>query len=104
MKVSFIYITVKNKAQAKKIGKELVKSRLAACVNIIDHMSSMYWWGKKIEYDQEAVLIAKTKESLVKELITKVKTMHSYSCPCVIALPVMDGNKAYLDWVAKESK
>jgi len=104
MKLNLVYITAKNKEEARKIGKELLKARLAACVNIIDKMNSLYWWEGKIQDDNEAVLIAKTKESLVKELVEKVKSIHSYSCPCIISLPILGGNKAYLDWLEKETK
>ncbi len=104
MKLNLVYITTKDKDEARRIGKELVKTRLAACVNIIDNMNSMYWWEGKIQDDQEVILIAKTKQSLVKKLIKKVKSMHGYSTPCIISLPILDGNKAYLDWLNKETK
>lgn len=104
MKLNLVYITAKNKEEARKIGKELLKARLAACVNIVDKMNSLYWWEGKIQDDNETVLIAKTKESLVKELVEKVKSIHSYSCPCIISLPILDGNKEYLDWLEKETK
>jgi len=104
MRFNLVYITTKDKEEACKIGKELVKARLAACVNIIDGMNSMYWWEGQIQDDNETILIAKTKESLVKELIEKVKSLHSYSCPCIVSLPILDGNKAYLDWLEKETK
>ena len=104
MKLNIVYITTKNKDEARKIGRELVKARLSACVNIIDKMNSMYWWENKIQDDNEAILIAKTKESLVEEVVEKVKSLHSYSCPCIISLPILDGNKEYLDWLQKETK
>ena len=104
MKLNLVYITAKNKEEARRIGKELLKARLAACVNIVDKMNSLYWWEGKIQDDNEAVLIAKTKESLVGELTEKVKSIHSYSCPCIISLPILDGNKEYLDWLEKETK
>ncbi|MDD5440537.1 MAG: divalent-cation tolerance protein CutA [Candidatus Omnitrophica bacterium] len=104
MKFSLVYITAKNKDEAKRIGEALVAERLAACVNIIEGMNSMYWWDGKIEYDSEAVLIAKTRASLVKALIAKVKSAHSYSCPCIVALPILDGNKDYLLWIEKETR
>ena len=104
MKLNLVYITAKNKEEARKIGKELLKARLAACVNIVDKMNSLYWWEGKIQDDNEAVLIAKTKESLVKEVVEKVKSIHSYSCPCIISLPILDGNKEYLDWLEKETR
>jgi periplasmic divalent cation tolerance protein len=104
MKLNLVYITTKDKDEARRIGKELVKTRLAACVNIIDNMNSMYWWEGKIQDDQEVILIAKTKQSLVKKLIKKVKSIHSYSTPCIVSLPILDGNSDYLDWLEKETK
>jgi periplasmic divalent cation tolerance protein len=104
MKVNFIYMTAGTLDGAMEIGKELIKSRLAACVNIIDNMTSMYWWEGEIQNEKEVVLIAKTKESLVPQLIEKVKSLHSYSVPCIVSLPILDGNKAFLDWVVQETK
>ncbi|RLF54531.1 MAG: divalent-cation tolerance protein CutA, partial [Thermoplasmata archaeon] len=74
MEVRFIYITASSTDEAKQIGRILVAERLAACVNIIEGMNSMYWWEEEIQDDREAVLIAKTKESLVSYLIERVKT------------------------------
>ena len=104
MKVNLIYITAKDKAEARKIGSELVESKLAACVNIIDNMNSMYVWEGKIQDDKEAILIAKTTEARVPQLIEKVKTLHSYDCPCIVSIPVSGGNKEFLDWIASEVK
>ena len=104
MNLNIVYITTKDKDEARKIGKELVQEKLAACVNIIDQMNSLYWWEGKVQDDNEAILIAKTKESLVSEVVKKVKSLHSYSCPCIISLPILDGNKDYLDWLEKEAK
>lgn len=99
-----IYIITKDKQEAEKIGHYLVKQRLVACVNIFDHINSMYWWKNKIEESQESLLIAKTKFSLVKKIIKEVKSLHSYSCPCIIALPIVDGNSDYLEWIKNETK
>lgn len=104
MKFNLIYITVGKKEEAEKIGGELVSSRLAACVNIIDKMESFYWWEGKVQKDHEVVLIAKTKEILVSSLIEKVKSLHSYSCPCIVSLPISDGHQPFLDWIDKETK
>ena len=103
MNTNFIYITTGSMDEAKTIAKELVSSRLAACVNIIDNMNSMYWWDGEIQDDREVILIAKTRESIVPELIEKVKSIHSYDCPCIVSLPVLDGNKAFLEWVVDET-
>jgi periplasmic divalent cation tolerance protein len=99
MPVNFIYMTAASKAEAQKIGRELVDSRLAACVNILDNMQSIYRWEEKIQEDSEVVLIAKTTEARVPRLIDKVKSLHSYDCPCIVSLPVIDGYPPFLDWI-----
>ena len=104
MSMNLIYITAGDMDEARAIGKALVSDRLAACVNIIDNINSMYWWQGEIQDDMEVIIIAKTKESLVPELIEKVKSMHSYDCPCVVSLPIVDGNKGFLEWVAEETR
>ncbi len=104
MKLNIIYITAKDKDEAKAIGRKLVEERLAACVNIIDNVDSIYWWEGKIEEGVEAVIIAKTKEPLVPELINKVKSLHSYECPCIVSLPIVEGNTPYFNWIMKETK
>jgi len=104
MKLNLIYITTKDKDEARKIGEELINTRLAACINIIDGMNSIYWWEGKIESNNETILIAKTRQPLVKKLIKKVKSIHNYKCPCIVSLPIVDGNKDYLDWLQNETE
>ena len=104
MEINFIYITTNDKYEARIIGKALVTSGLAAGVNIIDNMNSIYLWNNKIQDDQETILIAKTTKDRVPELIEKVKTMHSYECPCIVSLPVLDGNRMFLDWISDKVK
>jgi periplasmic divalent cation tolerance protein len=104
MPVNFIYMTAGSKTEARKIGKALVESRLAACVNILDNMQSIYRWEEKVQEDSEVVLIAKTTDRLVAQLIDKVKSLHSYDCPCIVSLPVSSGNPPFLDWVREEVK
>ena len=97
--IQFVYITTGDKAEARQIGKALVESRLAACVNIIDQMTSLYRWEGKIQEDHEVILIAKTTEKNVPVLKEKVTAMHSYECPCIVCLSVTDGNAPYLAWI-----
>jgi periplasmic divalent cation tolerance protein len=104
MKYSLIYITTENKKGAKKIGRELVVKKLAACVNIFGSMNSIYWWHGKIEEANEAVLIVKTREELVEKVVKKVKELHSYDCPCIISLPITGGSKEYLEWIRESTK
>ena len=102
MTVNFIYMTAGSKDEARRIGKELVVSRLAACVNILDNMNSFYMWQGEIQDDTEVVIIAKTTEDRVPALIEKVKALHSYDCPCIVAVAVSGGNQAFLDWIVGE--
>ena len=102
MKANWVYMTAASKDEATRIGRELVSARLAACVNIIESMNSIYRWEGKVEEAVEAVLIAKTMESKVPQLIETVKTMHGYSCPCIISLPIDAGNSEYLEWIKAE--
>ncbi len=104
MKTNFIYMTAGSKDEAAKIGKELVTARLAACVNILDNMNSVYLWQGEIQVDTEVVMIAKTTEDRIPQLIEKVQSMHSYDCPCIVSLPVLGGYQPFLDWVAAEVK
>jgi len=96
-------MTATDETEARTIGTALVESRLAACANIIPGMKSIYRWEGALQNDTEAVLIAKTRESLVGKLIEKAKSMHSYTIPCIETLPVLDGNPDYLAWVAAET-
>ena len=102
MKINFVYMTVGSKDEAIKIGKALITSRLAACINILDNMNSFYLWEGEIQDDTEVVMIAKTTEDRIPELIEKVRSMHSYDCPCIVSLPVLDGYQPFLDWIAGE--
>lgn len=104
MTASFVYITVENKTEALRIGRTLVEERLAACANVIDNVTSIYWWEDKVEEGSEAVLVVKTKTSLVDQLIDRVKALHGYACPCVISWPITSGNSAYLDWIRDETR
>jgi len=100
---SFVYITAADRNEALSIGRALVAERLAACVNILDGMTSLYWWNDKMEQGQEAVLIAKTNDELVGRLTQRVRELHSYDCPCVVSWPIAQGNADYLRWIEAEA-
>jgi periplasmic divalent cation tolerance protein len=104
MAVNFVYMTAGSKAEARKIGNALVEARLAACVNILENMQSIYRWEDKIQQGAEVVLIAKTTDNLVSALIDRVKSLHSYDCPCIVSLPILSGYPPFLDWVQTEVK
>ena len=104
MKTNLIYITAGSQEEAENIAQEIVANRLAACAKIISQVSSYYWWEGEIQNDREVVIIAKTQESLVPPLIEKVKSVHSYDCPCIVSLPILDGNTPFLEWVQNETQ
>lgn len=103
MEASFIYITCKDKAEALHVGKALLRERLVACINIVEGMTSAYWWEGEILEDSEAILIAKSRPELLALLTKKVREVHSYEVPCVVSLPIGGGNPAYLRWIAEET-
>lgn len=98
-----VYMTTETADEARRIGRALVEARLAACANVIGNMTSIYWWDGAVQDGQECVLIAKTTENLVDALTEKVKELHSYDCPCVVALPIGGGNADFLNWIAGET-
>jgi periplasmic divalent cation tolerance protein len=103
MQPRFIYVTCKDREEAVRVGKAVVKARLAACANILNGMESIYWWKDELVTDQETVLVFKSRADLVDALIAKVKEVHSYEVPCVVALPILDGNPDYLQWLQDET-
>jgi len=104
MTIHLIYITAANKAEAVTIATTLVAEKLAACANILDGIHSIYWWNHEVEESQEAVIIAKTTEAHLTKLTERVKALHSYSCPCIVAMPITQGNSAFLEWVSETLK
>lgn len=100
MPIQFVYMTAGSDEEAGSIAKALVESKLAACVNIVPGMRSVYVWEQKVQQERECVLIAKTTADRVPALVEKVKAVHSYDCPCIVSLPATGGNPAFLDWIA----
>jgi len=99
--VNFVYMTAGSKEEAFTIGKALVAQKLAACINVIDQMQSIFEWEGEVQHDSEVVMIAKTTAARVPELIETVKTHHSYDCPCIVCLPVTGGHTEFLDWIGQ---
>lgn len=104
MKFVFVYITAGSLKEARKIGRALVTGRLAACINIQAPIRSIYRWRRKLQEEAEWVLIAKTRAERVPALIRKVKALHSYEVPCIVALPILKGNPAFLRWIGEETE
>ena len=97
-----VLITARDAAEAEKIADVLLKGRQAACVNIVPEVNSHFWWQDKLDTAQESLLVVKTKDSLLPDIIKSVKEIHSYSVPEIIALPIVGGNPEYLEWLDSE--
>ena len=98
-----VYCTVPNEFNANLIATTIVDENLAACVNIVPAITSIYKWDGKVQNDNELLLIIKTQESMFESLEKRIKEFHEYSIPEIIAIPIVKGNKEYLDWINKET-
>jgi periplasmic divalent cation tolerance protein len=94
-----VYIPCPDAEEAKKIGQELLRLKLAACVNILPGMQSLYWWEEKITQDNEVLLLVKTRLSFFEELEKVVTGLHSYTTPCIVGIPFIVGNSSYWNWI-----
>ena len=100
-----VLITVPSLEVGEKISDELLEKKLAACVNIVPSIHSIYAWQGQVLSDQEVLLVVKTRAELFDEyLVPTVKALHPYDVPEIIALPIVLGSQDYLDWIAAETK
>jgi periplasmic divalent cation tolerance protein len=99
---AIVYITTSGEKESKKIGRTIVEERLAGCINIISTIESLYWWKGEIEEDKESILIVKTKVGNIENIIKRVKEIHSYENPAILAIPIIEGSKEYLDYLDGE--
>ena len=103
MTTSLVYVITTNPDEAERIGKILVTEHLAASVNILGEVRSIYRWEKKIYDKKEILLIAKTNTLRVNEIVERIRFLHSYQCPCIVAWKIDTGNTSYLDWIERET-
>lgn len=99
MEAIVIYITAPTEDEAARIAKTIVEERLAGCINIVKGIRSIYSWQGKIEDDAEVLMIVKTQRHLFEPLKRRVKELHSYTVPEIIASPVVEGSEDYLNWL-----
>ena len=99
-----VLTTVSSQEEARKLANALVERRLAACVNILPKIDSIYRWKDKIEKSQEFLLLIKTAESAVAKLRDAIQELHSYEVPEFIVLRIEDGSEAYLKWIDESIK
>ncbi|KAG2497352.1 hypothetical protein HYH03_004512 [Edaphochlamys debaryana] len=94
-----VYVTVPSAEVGEALGSKLVESRLAACVNMVPGVTSIYWWDGKVNKDAELLLIVKSREELLPQLTAFVRANHPYDEPEVIGLPILGGSPSYLKWL-----
>lgn len=97
-----VLMTAGSREEAERIAESLVTEWLAACVNVIPNVVSFYRWEGKVQQDQEVLLIAKSRKDVLDDLIRRVRSLHSYTVPEIIALPLSGGSDDYLRWVDQE--
>lgn len=99
-----VFITVSSNDEAEKIAKTLVDEHLAACVNVLAGLRSFFFWDGKTQQAMELLLIAKTRSQLIENVIQRVRGLHSYTVPEIIAVPIAAGFPAYLEWIRQSTK
>lgn len=99
-----VLMTAPDPAVAEDLVRRLVKERLAACGNVIPGLVSVYWWEGDVERADEALVVLKTTASSASALVERAAELHPYEVPEVIALPVTEGHRPYLEWVGKECR
>ena len=97
-----VYTTCGNITEAESIARNLIDSRLAACVNVVPGLLSYYRWQGKVENDAELLLMIKTAGSLIDQVRNALETLHSYDLPEMIVLPIIGGSPNYLEWLEQE--
>ena len=99
-----VLITAPSSGEARAIGRCLVEEKLAACANIVPRVGSIFFWQGKVRQERESLMILKTRASCFRRLEKRVKSLHSYSVPEIIALPILRGSKDYLSWIRKTTR
>ncbi len=102
-KHAVLFSTAPNEEEAAKIAHTLVEKRLVACVNIIPKIRSIYTWQGKICDEPEVLMIMKAQEKLIDKIKTELKSLHSYECPELVAIPISDGLPEYMKWIDDNS-
>lgn len=99
-----VLVTASSREEAEKIVQSLLEEKLIACANITSPVFSLFWWQGKIDSAQEHIIIMKTRMNLFNRLAERVKTLHSYQVPEIIAIPIVSGYKPYMEWLESSLK
>jgi periplasmic divalent cation tolerance protein len=99
---SMIYVTTSGVLESKKIARKLIEEKIAACVNIVPSIDSIYLWNGEIEEDSESLMFIKTRNEFVETLIKRIEEIHSYEIPCILEIKVDKGSENYFKWIDNE--
>ncbi len=94
-----VLVTAQNSSQAKRIGQALLEAHVIACVNIVPGVQSLFWWQGKVDSSKEVLMVMKTQKRCFNKIVTIVKRLHSYQTPEIVALPIVLGERAYMQWL-----
>lgn len=103
LQVMLVYVTVDSVEAGERMARALVEERLAACVNVVEGVTSFYWWEGEVQREGEVLLLVKTQAACLDRLVARVRELSGYEVPATSALPVVGGNRDYLRWVAQET-
>lgn len=104
MSARLIYMTAASQAEADAICEALVADRLIACANILGPIRSVYWWQGAVQRGDEVAVVMKTRAELADRVTARIAELHSYDCPCVVALDITGGHTPFLDWIIAETE
>ncbi|MCA9042259.1 MAG: divalent-cation tolerance protein CutA [Planctomycetaceae bacterium] len=104
MTAAVVYVTVPNQKEAESLAQTAVNERLAACANIIPQIKSVYRWEGETHMDQESLLLFKTTQARVPELMDRIQELHSYEVPCITSWPLTEIHPDYLQWIQQSTQ
>jgi periplasmic divalent cation tolerance protein len=98
-----VYVTAATRPQAEALGQALVEERLAACANVLGSVTSIYRWEGEVRKDEEAAVLLKTRAALLPRVEARIRALHAYELPCIVAWPIVGGSAAYLAWIVEQT-
>jgi len=99
-----VLTSVDDRQAAEKIARRLIEERLAACAQVLGPIRSTYWWQGSIERAEEWLVLAKSRRKLYKRIEEAIRAQHPYSVPEILAVPILEGHQAYLQWLSDETR
>jgi periplasmic divalent cation tolerance protein len=99
-----VFVTASSEEEALRIGRTLVEEGLAACANLLPGIRSIFSWEGKVSEEREVLMLLKTRRDLFRPLAARVKALHTYSVPEIIALPIQEGSAEYLGWICEVTR